>query len=115
MGEMITMIKQSCGDVLMPIMVSCDPARDPPSVIKEYLKEFHPDIIGLTGTYEDVKQTCKVYRVYFSTPPEVKPGQDYMVDHSIYFFLMGKRDKLLLEFIANNARSRGRFYRSART
>jgi protein SCO1/2 len=90
MGEMINMIKQACGDVLMPIMVSCDPARDPPSVIKEYLKEFHPDIIGLTGTYEDVKQTCKVYRVYFSTPPEVKPGQDYMVDHSIYFFLMGK-------------------------
>jgi len=27
--------------------------------------------------------------VYFSTPPDVKPGQDYLVDHSIFFYLMG--------------------------
>jgi protein SCO1/2 len=31
---------------------------------------------------------CKKYRVYFSTPEHVKPGQDYLVDHSIYFYLM---------------------------
>jgi len=51
--------------------------------------EFHPDIIGLTGTWESIKQTCKNFRVYFSTPPNVKPGQDYLVDHSIFFYLMG--------------------------
>jgi len=90
MSEMIEKIKSTCGDVLMPIMITCDPARDSPGVLKPYLEEFHPDIIGLTGEYEDIKQTCKVYRVYFSTPPNVKPGQDYLVDHSIYFYLMGK-------------------------
>lgn len=81
---------EQCGNVLLPIMITCDPARDTPAVLKEYLKEFHPAIIGLTGEYEDIKQTCKAYRVYFSTPPTVKPGQDYLVDHSIYFYLMGK-------------------------
>jgi protein SCO1/2 len=89
MSEMIDRIKAACGDVLLPVMVSCDPARDTPPVLKTYLEEFHPDIIGLTGEYEEVKQTCKVYRVYFSTPPNVKSGQDYLVDHSIYFYLMG--------------------------
>lgn len=79
-----------CGNVIIPIMITCDPARDTPAVLKEYLKEFHPDILGLTGSYEDIKQTCKEYRVYFSTPPNVKEGQDYLVDHSIYFYLMGK-------------------------
>ncbi|KAF2674393.1 SCO1-SenC-domain-containing protein [Microthyrium microscopicum] len=88
MSEMIDRIKAACGDVLIPAMITCDPARDQPAVLKQYLKEFHPDIIGLTGEYEDIKQTCKVYRVYFSTPPHVKPGQDYLVDHSIYFYLM---------------------------
>lgn len=90
MSEMIERIKAACGDVLLPVMISCDPARDTPPVLKTYLEEFHPDLIGLTGEYEEVKQTCKVYRVYFSTPPNVKPGQDYLVDHSIYFYLMGE-------------------------
>jgi len=89
MALMYDKVKEQCGDVLVPIMITCDPARDNPKVLKEYLKEFHPDIVGLTGTYDNIKQCCKAYRVYFSTPEHLKPGQDYLVDHSIYFYLMG--------------------------
>ncbi|KAF2834273.1 thioredoxin-like protein [Patellaria atrata CBS 101060] len=88
MAAMIDGVKEKCGNVMRPIFVTCDPARDTPLVVKQYLSEFHPDLIGLTGSYEDTKNMCKAYRVYFSTPPEVKPGQDYLVDHSIYFYLM---------------------------
>lgn len=89
MAKMIDIIKDKRGDVLKPIFVTCDPARDSPAVVKTYLSEFHPAIVGLTGTWEQVKAMCRAYRVYFSTPPHVKPGQDYLVDHSIYFYLMG--------------------------
>ncbi|KAK8202063.1 Cu-binding protein [Zalaria obscura] len=88
MAGMIDNVKAKHGDVLLPVFITCDPARDTPEVVKEYLKEFHDDIVGLTGEWEQVKDTCKTYRVYFSTPPDVKPGQDYLVDHSIYFYLM---------------------------
>ena len=74
---------------LLPVFITCDPARDTPAVLKSYLKEFHPSIIGLTGTWEQIKAVCRAYRVYFSTPEGVKPGMDYLVDHSIYFYLMG--------------------------
>ncbi len=73
---------------LLPIFITCDPARDTPGVLSEYLSEFHPAIVGLTGTWEQIKDVCKKYRVYFSTPENVKKGQDYLVDHSIYFYLM---------------------------
>ncbi|KAK9455623.1 SCO1/SenC-domain-containing protein [Dipodascopsis uninucleata] len=74
---------------VQPIFITCDPARDSPEVMKQYLQEFDFDhIVGLTGTWEEVKACCKAYRVYFSTPPDVKPGQDYIVDHSIFFYLM---------------------------
>ncbi|KAL7800095.1 SCO1/SenC domain-containing protein [Trichoderma ceciliae] len=75
-------------NALLPIFVTCDPARDDPPALKGYLAEFHPKFIGLTGTYDQIKELCKKYRVYFSTPRDVKPGQDYLVDHSIYFYLM---------------------------
>lgn len=87
MSEMLDRINAH-EKVLTPVFITCDPHRDSPDVLKRYLAEFHPDIIGLTGSYDDIKQTCKHYRVYFSTPPDLKPGQDYLVDHSIFFYLM---------------------------
>ena len=75
---------------LLPVFITCDPARDTPAVMKTYLREFHEDLIGLTGTWEQIKAVCRLYRVYFSTPQGVKPGMDYLVDHSIYFYLMGR-------------------------
>ncbi|KAI5845940.1 SCO1/SenC-domain-containing protein [Tricharina praecox] len=88
MAGMIDLVKKNHGNIMTPMFITCDPARDTPEVMKEYLEEFHPDLIGFTGTYDQIKQLCKAYRVYFSTPPDIKPGQDYLVDHSIYFYLM---------------------------
>ncbi|OAL57137.1 SCO1-SenC-domain-containing protein [Pyrenochaeta sp. DS3sAY3a] len=88
MALMYDKVTEQTGKVLLPIMVTCDPARDNPKVLKEYLAEFHPEFIGLTGEYDKIKETCKAYRVYFSTPSNVKEGEDYLVDHSIYFYLM---------------------------
>lgn len=91
MASMLDLVRASASSSappLLPIFITCDPARDTPAVLGSYLAEFHPDFIGLTGTWEQIKQVCKNYRVYFSTPEGVKPGQDYLVDHSIYFYLM---------------------------
>jgi protein SCO1/2 len=96
MAGMIDLVKEKNGPgVLKPIFISCDPARDTPEVMRSYLKEFHPEILGMTGSWQEVKEVCKAYRVYFSTPPDVKPGQDYLVDHSIYFYLMGEFESLV--------------------
>lgn len=92
MAEIIDRVKDAAKSdkVFQPVFITCDPARDTPDVLRRYLNEFHPDIIGLTGTYEQIKHVCKMYRVYFSTPKDVKKGEDYLVDHSIYFYLMGE-------------------------
>lgn len=69
-------------DIVTPVFVSVDPARDSVPQVKAYVQEFHPRIIGLTGDYDNVKKACKSYRVYFSTPPDAKATDDYLVDHS---------------------------------
>ncbi|KAH6630404.1 SCO1/SenC-domain-containing protein [Chaetomium sp. MPI-SDFR-AT-0129] len=88
MARMIDLVEAQRPGGMTPVFVTCDPARDGPKELKDYLAEFHPKFLGLTGTYDQIKAMCKAYRVYFSTPTEVKPGQDYLVDHSIYFYLM---------------------------
>jgi len=88
MARMVDLVAAARPGALIPVFVTCDPARDGPKELKEYLSEFHSSLVGLTGTYDQIKAICKAYRVYFSTLKEVKPGQDYLVDHSIYFYLM---------------------------
>ncbi|EDO17453.1 hypothetical protein Kpol_1037p50 [Vanderwaltozyma polyspora DSM 70294] len=88
LGVWLNSLKTKFNIKLQPIFITCDPARDTPEVMENYLKDFHPDIVGLTGSYDEIKNTCKQYRVYFSTPPNLKPGQDYLVDHSVFFYLM---------------------------
>ncbi|RYO89468.1 hypothetical protein DL766_009540 [Monosporascus sp. MC13-8B] len=88
MARMFDIVEAERPGAVKPVFITCDPERDDPKVLKSYLREFHPGFIGLTGTYEQIKAVCKAYRVYFSTPRDVKPGQDYLVDHSIYFYLM---------------------------
>ncbi|CCE61494.1 hypothetical protein TPHA_0A04190 [Tetrapisispora phaffii CBS 4417] len=88
LGIWLNTLKSKHNIEIQPIFITCDPARDSPDVIKEYLKDFHEDIIGLTGDYDSIKDVCKKYRVYFSTPPGIQPTQDYLVDHSVFFYLM---------------------------
>ena len=55
-------------------------------------------MIGLTGEYAAVKATCKSYRVYFSTPPNTQPTDDYLVDHSIFFYFMDPQGQFVDAF-----------------
>lgn len=92
------MTDKTYGPIVQPIFVSVDPARDSTSQIKRYISDFHPRLVGLSGDYAATKAMCKTYRVYFSTPPDTKPTDDYLVDHSIYFYFMNPNGQFVDAF-----------------
>ncbi len=49
-----------------PIFISVDPARDTVAVLKDYAVNFHPRLVALTGTREQVESAAAAYRVYFA-------------------------------------------------
>ena len=63
---------------LLPVFMSVDPARDTPKAISEYLKDFHPTFVGLTGTEDQIKIATKSFRVYYSSGPK-DDENDYIV------------------------------------
>ncbi|KAH7446927.1 hypothetical protein KP509_01G082300 [Ceratopteris richardii] len=74
------------GITITPIFITVDPERDNVEQVKEYVQEFHPRLIGLTGTAEDIRQVSREFRVYYMKTEE--EGSDYLVDHSIIMYLM---------------------------
>ena len=77
-------------DSVTPVFITLDAARDTPEKLAQYLKSFHPRLIGLTGSAEEVAAAAKAYRVYYQKVTDEKSPQSYSYDHSAIFYLMGK-------------------------
>ena len=77
-----------------PLFISVDPTRDTPEVMKEYLKSFGSEFIGLTGTEEDVDKAMASFKVYAAKTDD--PAYvDYMMAHSSYLYFLNKDGDLL--------------------
>lgn len=73
---------------IQPIFITIDPERDTEQVVREFAAAFSPDIIGLTGTPEQIAAAAKAFRVYHAKGEEIEGG-GYLVDHSNIVYLMG--------------------------
>lgn len=78
-------------DRVVPVFISLDPHRDTCAQVGAYCADFHPKMLGLTGTPGQVAAAAKAYRVYFSEVDKSSDADadDYLVDHSIVIYLLG--------------------------
>ena len=82
-------------DLLVPVFISIDPSRDTVQRVGEYVKEFHPKLLGLTGSVEACKAAAKQYRVYYHKTGDEDATDDYLVDHSIIMYLVDKKGEFV--------------------
>ncbi|MFQ1701242.1 SCO family protein [Loktanella agnita] len=68
------------------VFISVDPQRDTPEVVRDFTDNFHDDMIGLTGTPEQVAAASQAYKTYY----RVQEGDPeyYLVDHSTQTYLV---------------------------
>ncbi|MEM8579185.1 MAG: SCO family protein [Pseudomonadota bacterium] len=79
-------ILEERGMSVRPVFISVDPQRDTPEVVGDFAFYMGENVLGLTGTPEQVKAASEAYRTYY----KAHPAEDdfYLVDHSTFTYLM---------------------------
>ncbi|MDA7754720.1 SCO family protein [Pseudomonadales bacterium] len=95
MSEALGMVDPAVARDITPVFVSIDPERDTVALMAQYIRHFHKNLIGLTGTVDQVKAIKSKYRVYSAKTDDTT---NYLVDHTAYTYLMNKDGTLLKHF-----------------
>lgn len=94
-------------DKIQPLFISIDPERDNPSHLADFVGLFHPRLVGLTGTAEQVAAVARAYRVYYAKAASKEGGttggKDYLMDHSSFIYWMDEEGGFIAVFSAGTA------------
>ncbi len=78
------------------LFITVDPERDTPPVMKDYLSNFDPHLVGATGDLKTIEKVEQEFRVYAKKVPTEKG--DYSMDHSAVIYLMDKQGRFVAPF-----------------
>lgn len=82
---------------LQPLFISIDPERDTPEELALFMPDFHPRLIGLTGTPDEIRSVAQAYKVYYAKR-ETPDVDGYLMDHQAFIFAMGPDGKFIRIF-----------------
>lgn len=77
---------------IQPLFITIDPQRDTPQVLAQFVRAFHPRLVGLTGTPQEIADAAKKFAVSYARVEGSSP-ENYLMSHSQTPFLMGPDGK----------------------
>jgi len=83
------------------VLITVDPERDTPDVMKSYVQSFDAPIVALTGSPEAVAQAAKAYRVFYAKHP--RADGDYDMDHSAVIYVMNPEGRFTATFTPDSS------------
>lgn len=83
------------GRKVQPILITVDPERDKPDMLKAYVANFGPDFIALRGTPEQTAAVAKDFKVFYRKVEGRTPGS-YSIDHSAASYVYDPQGRLRL-------------------
>jgi protein SCO1/2 len=63
------------------VMITVDPERDTPEVLKQYVTALDPAFLGLTGDARAIAETAREFKIFYQKTAGATP-EAYSVDHS---------------------------------
>lgn len=72
---------------VQPIFITIDPERDTVEELAGFVPDFHPRLLALTGSLDEISAVARDFKVYFAKR-EQEGTDDYLMDHSALIFVM---------------------------
>ncbi|MDB5478675.1 MAG: electron transporter SenC [Alphaproteobacteria bacterium] len=94
-AEAYAALPQDVARQIQPLFITVDPERDTPAELKPYIALFHPKLIGLTGSVQEIEHMTDLFKVYAQ---KQGGGKDYMVNHSAFTYLLAPKGGLAALF-----------------
>jgi protein SCO1/2 len=79
------------------VFVTVDPDRDSPERVQEYVAQFNPAFIGLSGSKTDLEKVWAEYGVYREIADE-QSAAGYIVNHTARVSLVDQQGNLRISF-----------------
>lgn len=83
------------GDKLQAILVTVDPERDTPELLKAYMGNFDPTFVALRPTLEQLPQVAKDFKIYYKKVDGQTPTS-YTMDHSAGSYIFDGKGRIRL-------------------
>jgi len=74
-------------DLVQPLFISVDSDRDRPEELAEYVPQFHPSILGLAGTPEQIEAAAASFKIFYERVQEETAPDGYTMGHTSQVFL----------------------------
>ena len=101
---MISNVLTTLGDAshrVNAVFVTLDPERDDYSSTSQFASLFHEEIIGLSGSIEQIDRVANAWRVYKKKVILSESDLEYTIDHSTFIYLMDANGKYYTHFSHN--------------
>ncbi len=92
MADVLDLIDEQGQNNLIPLMITVDPENDTPDFMRQKLAEYHPRLIGMTGSdgaLEDVRRKFQIKTEYIGEDIAGNP----IYNHGSFIYLLGPDGK----------------------
>tara|TARA_B100001013_G_scaffold35344_1_gene19023 strand:+ start:136 stop:711 length:576 start_codon:yes stop_codon:yes gene_type:complete len=76
------------------LFITVDPKRDNPEQLKSFLSTFNLNIIGLTGTEEEILHVAELYGSAYMKNPTINSETSYLMIHTGYVYLIDQQGQV---------------------
>jgi len=95
--RILTSLDEDAEEVVY-LFISVDPERDTPEALEKYVNNFHPAIVGLTGTPEELAAVWKDYGIFVNKVPLENSSLGYTMEHTARSYLVDSDGNLRLTY-----------------